>query len=157
MNYKFIELKLSKMMNCTKYIIAFCLLLSFAAKAQEILPKQGAVDIALEYNYDIKVSNNELEAAKNSSSIYNSGYLPSIFAQGGTNYNDEKSEIAFVDGRVQDNIEQTTTSYNASVGVDYVIFDGLGRRYSKGGWLQVKMCPLRVSLWSSSQHGAVRA
>ena len=105
-------------MNCTKHIFAFFLLLSFAAEAQEYLEKQGAVDIALEYNYDIQVSNNDLEAAKNSSSVYSSGYLPTVFAQGGANYNDEESQIEFVDGRVQDNIEQTTTSYNASVGVD---------------------------------------
>lgn len=117
-------------MNCIKYIIAAGLLLSFAAQAQEVLPKQGAVDLALENNYDIKVSNNELEAAKNSSSIYNSGYLPSVFAQGGANYDENDSQIEFVDGRVQDNIETTTTNLNASLGIDYVIFDGLGRKYN---------------------------
>ena len=117
-------------MNWTKYTIAFCLLLSFAAEAQEVLPKQGAVDIALEYNFDIQVSNNELEAAKNSSSIYNSGYLPTVFAQGGANYEENDSQIEFVDGRVQDNIETSTTNLNASIGLDYVIFDGLGRRYN---------------------------
>jgi len=117
-------------MNWTKYLIAIGLLLSYATRAQEVLPKQNAVDIALENNYDIKVSNNELEAAKNSSSIFNSGYLPSVFAQGGANYDENDSQIEFVDGRVQDNIETTTKNLNASVGLDYTIFDGLGRKYN---------------------------
>ena len=117
-------------MNFTKPILIISLLLSCTVSAQEMLPKQNAVDIALENNYDIKVSNNELEAAKNSSSIYNSGYLPSVFAQGGANYEENDSQIEFVDGRVQDNIETSTTNLNASVGLDYTIFDGLGRRYN---------------------------
>ena len=117
-------------MNWTKYLIAIGLLLSYATRAQEVLPKQKAVDIALENNYDIKVSNNELEAAKNSSSVFNSGYLPSVFAQGGANYDENDSQIEFVDGRVQDNIETTTKNLNASIGLDYTIFDGLGRKYN---------------------------
>ncbi|MGI9532833.1 TolC family protein [Lutimonas sp.] len=104
--------------------------LSFSISAQNMLEKQGAVDIALENNYDILVSNNDLEAAKNSSSIYNSGYLPSVFASGGADYQSNESEIEFQDGSVQDDIENTTDTYSASVGVDYLIFDGFGRKYN---------------------------
>lgn len=96
----------------------------------EVLPKQNAVDMALEYNYDILVSYNDLEAAKNNASIYNSGFLPSVFANGGAAYDDNTSETAFQDGTVQDDIETTSTNLNASVGVDYLLFDGLGRKYN---------------------------
>ena len=105
-------------------------ILSFSMNAQEMLEKRGAVDIALENNYDIKVSNNDLEAAKNSSSIYNSGYLPSVFASGGADYQSNESEIEFQDGSVQDDIENTTNSYTANVGIDYLLFDGFGRKYN---------------------------
>lgn len=105
-------------------------ILSFSTNAQEMLEKRGAVDIALENNYDIKVSNNDLEAAKNSSSIYNSGYLPSVFASGGADYQSNESEIEFQDGSVQDDIENTTNSYTANVGIDYLLFDGFGRKYN---------------------------
>ncbi len=98
--------------------------------AQDMLEKQGAVDLALENNFDIKVSNNDLEAAKNSSSIYNSGYLPSVFASGGADHQSQESEIEFQDGSHQDDIENTTNTYNASVGVDYLLFDGFGRKYN---------------------------
>ena len=117
-------------MNWTKCLIFACLIISVGVQAQELLPKQGAVDIALDNNYDIKVSNNDLEAAKNSSSVYNSGYLPSVFAGGNASYDDNTSETEFQDGNSQDNIETTTTNLNAQVGIDYLIFDGLGRKYN---------------------------
>ena len=117
-------------MKQNKFLTILLLILGFSLSAQELLEKDGAVNIALENNYDIKVSNNDLEAAKNSSSIYNSGYLPSVFASGGADYQDNKSKIEFQNGNVQDDITNTTNSYSASVGVDYLIFDGFGRKYN---------------------------
>ncbi len=117
-------------MNQFKYLSILIFIFSLSVRGQELLEKNGAVNIALENNYDIKVSNNDLEAAKNSSSIYNSGYLPSVFASGGADYQDQKSEIEFQNGDTQDDIENTTSTYSASVGIDYLLFDGLGRKYN---------------------------
>ena len=107
-------------------IIAFC---TFAANAQTILDKQEAVDIALEHNFDIRLVNNDVDAAKNSSSIYNSGYLPSLNAGGGANYDNSENKNEFQDGNYQENAS-ISQSYNASIGVNYLIFDGLGRKYN---------------------------
>lgn len=117
-------------MNQFKYLSILVFIFSLSARGQELLEKQNAVGIALENNYDIKVSNNDLEAAKNSSSIYNSGYLPSVFATGGADYQDQKAEIVFQDGSNKDDIESNTNNYNATIGVDYLLFDGFGRKYN---------------------------
>src|SRR6056300_1408547 len=117
-------------MNHIKYLCILSLFMAASVQGQELLDKQNAVDIALENNYDIKVSNNDLEAAKNSSSIYNSRYLPSVFASGGADYQDNNSKIEFQNGNTQDDIVNTTNSYTASVGVDYLIFDGFGTKYN---------------------------
>ncbi|MEN8124041.1 MAG: TolC family protein [Bacteroidota bacterium] len=111
------------------YLNAFLILTTTISLAQETLTKQDAVNIALENNYDIKIVNNNVAAAKNSSSIYNSGYLPTVSANGGANYQDKDNENEFEDGSIQNNTT-TTKSYNASVGVNYLMFDGLGRMYS---------------------------
>ncbi|NOQ91805.1 MAG: TolC family protein [Flavobacteriaceae bacterium] len=116
-------------MNTNKIIFFSIMLSSLLGFSQEKLTKQDAVNIALENNYDIKVVNNNLAAAKNSSSIYNSGYLPTVSANGGANYQDKDNENEFEDGSIQDN-STTTNSYNASVGVNYLLFDGLGRMYN---------------------------
>jgi len=113
-----------------KFLTILALTLCFSMTGQELLEKQEAVNIALENNYDIKVSNNDLEAAKNSSSIYNSGYLPSVFASGGADYQTNESKIEFQNGDTQDDIENTTNTYSATVGVDYLLFDGFGRKYN---------------------------
>ena len=118
------------MMNYNRLKITFFLALStFVGLAQNKLSKQEAVDVTLENNYDIKVTDNNVEAAKNSSSIYNSGYLPTVFANSGANYQDKNNTNEFENGDVQNNAS-TTRNYNASVGVNYLLFDGLGRKYN---------------------------
>ena len=129
-----------------KFLSIVVLLFGFSMHAQDMLEKQGAVGIALENNFDIKVSNNDLEAAKNSSSIYNSGYLPSVFASGGADYQNQESEIEFQNGDTQDDIENTTNTYTATVGVDYLLFDGFGRKYNyKKLQEQYNISEIRVS------------
>ncbi len=118
------------MMNYNRITLTFIFaLFTFVSVAQEKLNKQQAVDIALENNYDIQVMDNNVEAAKNSSSIYNSGYLPFVFINSGANYQDKNSTNEFENGDIQNN-NSTTNNYNASVGVNYLIFDGLGRKYN---------------------------
>ena len=46
------------------------------AQVTERLEKSETIELALEYNYDIKVAKNNATQAYNNASIYNSGYLP---------------------------------------------------------------------------------
>ncbi len=116
-------------MNTNKIITYGIMLSSFFGFSQEKLTKQDAVNIALDNNYDIQVVNNNVDIAKNSSSIYNSGYLPSLVANGGANYQNKDNENEFQDGTIQDQ-NSVTDSYNASLGINYLLFDGLGRMYN---------------------------
>jgi outer membrane protein TolC len=111
------------------FITSTLILWSFTGMAQKNLSKNDAVNIALEHNYDIKVVTNNVKIAENSASIYNSGYLPTLSAGGGANYKKQDSENEFQDGR---SIDQTTKSntYNASTGINYLLFDGMGRKYN---------------------------
>lgn len=111
----------------------FLLIISFSTTvyAQEsVLSKQEAVDIALENNYDIRIAEGNVESAANSASIYNSGYLPSISASGGANYNVTDNFVEFQDGREGDVQGAQTYSFNGGVSLDYTIFNGLGRKYN---------------------------
>ena len=117
-------------MNYNRITLTFIFaLFTFISVAQENLGKQQAVDIALENNYDIMVMDNNVEAAKNSSSIYNSGYLPTVFANGGAQYDNSNNQSEFQDGTIQES-NSNSNAYNASIGVNYLIFDGLGRMYN---------------------------
>lgn len=117
-------------MNYNKLTISIpFILIVFFGFSQDKLGKQEAVEIALNNNFDIMVTNNNVETAKNSSSIYNSGYLPTLSANGGANYENKDNKSEFGDGNVLDGNSQRN-SYNASVGLNYLLFDGLGRKYN---------------------------
>ena len=107
------------------------------SKAQEKLTKEQALDFALENNFGIQVSRNNTAITKNNSNILNSGYLPTVSISGGGNYIGSDSEIAFpgqfddqgnpIPNRIFEG--QESQRYNASVNLNYTLFDGLGRTY----------------------------
>jgi len=118
-------------MNLYKYIILIPLVITLNVHAQDsLLSKRDAVDIALENNYDIRIAEGNVESAANSASIYNSGYLPSIGASGGANYNVQDNFIENQDGSDTDERGVQTYSFSGSVALNYTIFNGLGRKYN---------------------------
>ncbi|MCM4158425.1 TolC family protein [Antarcticibacterium flavum] len=96
----------------------------------QVLSKEEAIIKTLENNYGIRMSQNMVEIADNSQSILNSGYLPSISGLAGANYNNEDINATLQGGeeRVVDGAK--TNRYNASVNLNYTLFDGLGRWYN---------------------------
>ena len=123
----------------TRYIFTLLFLgLIFKIEGQENLSKEQALAIALEENFGIKVSRNITEIVKNNSSVFNSGYLPSVSVSGGSNYTGSDAEIAFP-GQVDENgvpipnrifEDQESQRFNAGVNLNYTLFDGLGRKYN---------------------------
>lgn len=111
------------------YIITIALV-SMSAYSQELLSKDDALKIALEQNYDIKVTEKNTEIAKNNASVYNSGYLPTANINSGLGYANDNSILEAQDGTTQEVKDAASTSYNASVGVDYLLFDGMNRKYN---------------------------
>ncbi len=117
------------------FTIFFFGLLCFSVNAQEstqdsLLTKDEVIARALESNFGIKMANNNVEIAENNQSILNSGYLPSVRAVGGYNYdlNDRLTEPEEGDDVDQRGIEGE--SYSTSINLDYTLFDGLGRFYN---------------------------
>jgi len=100
---------------------------TFSVFGQELLQKDEAVKIAMENNFDIQISNNNLEAAENNASIQNSNYLPSLSGTAGANYSNSSGTIVQNSGEEQSISNNETTGLNASVGFQYTIFDGFGR------------------------------
>jgi outer membrane protein len=98
--------------------------------SQEILTKKEALKITLENNFGIKIANNNLEVAKNNSSIYNTGFLPTAGISSGANYSRNNQTVTPQEGASRSTSGAVTKSYNASLNLNYTIFDGLGRKYN---------------------------
>ncbi|MCF8464643.1 MAG: TolC family protein [Flavobacteriales bacterium] len=111
--------------------LAMTLLIGFSmnTQAQDVLTRDEAMKLALQHNYDIQVAQKTVETAQNNASIYNSGYLPSASASGNANvtYNTGENETA----QGTSTFDATDAyNYGASVGINYTIFNGLGRMYN---------------------------
>ena len=101
-----------------------------ASYAQELLTKETAVSLALENNYGIRMAKNSVKIAKNNASVFNSDYIPSISANAGANYNNDDSELTSHDRTITETNGAESKLYNASIGLNYTLFDGLGRSYN---------------------------
>jgi len=117
--------------------VLFLLLVNSSLTAQQ-LTKQEAIRLTLENNYGI---------AKNNKSVLNSGYLPTLGANAGANYQEASSTTSFPEATIRVPVEGTmdsitrrrpdieilgaeTQRYNASLTLNYTLFDGLGRFYN---------------------------
>ncbi len=110
-------------------LLSIILVVSNVFAQQKVLTPNAAVSLALENNYGIKLANNQLEVAKNNASILNSGFLPTVTGNAGATYNVDNTEAEFSNGTVTILNGAESSRYNASVNLNYVLFDGLGRSY----------------------------
>ena len=112
-------------------ILTLLFIFSFSASiAQEHLTKELAVNLTLENNYGIKIARNNVKIAKNNASIFNSGYLPILNTNAGANYSKSNSEFTLQNGSTSETTGDVSKSLTAAVGINYTLFDGLGRIYN---------------------------
>ena len=111
-------------------LILLLVLVTLQVGAQEILTKKEALQIALENNYGVKMATNNVAIAENNSSIFNSKHLPTVTTNAGANYSNNNLEIENQNGNIIKVNGAETKSYNASINLNYTIFDGLGRKYN---------------------------
>lgn len=122
-------------MHYKKLLPIICLSLPFLGFSQEILTKQEALKITLKNNFGIKIANNNVKIARNNSSILNSRFLPSAAINSGTDYRRNNQKIVFTDPSSGNDAERRgdgviTKTYNTSLGINYTLFDGMGRKYN---------------------------
>ncbi|MGK0414102.1 MAG: outer membrane protein [Polaribacter sp.] len=116
-------------------VFLFAFFWAIQMNAQEILTKKEALEITLKNNFGIKIATNNLEIAKNNSNILNTGFLPTATLTSGADYRRNNQSLIFTDRNTGDDAEISgsgivSKTYNASLGVNYTIFDGLGRKYN---------------------------
>ncbi|WP_420851567.1 TolC family protein [Psychroserpens algicola] len=119
-----------KVMSISNKIIVLFVLCCLSTQAQDVLTKEQAVALALEHNYGIKIANNSVEIADNNAGILNTGFLPTLTGNAGATYNLDNTEAEFSNGESTTLNGAESNRYNASINLNYTLFDGLGRRYN---------------------------
>ena len=113
-----------------KYNLFFQMILLFAMtfsmQAQEVLTIEQAVKIALENNYEIKISANDLKIDQTNVTVGNAGMLPKVSATVVDNNGIQYISQTRADGNVNSLNNATNNSLNYGVGLGWTIFDGFG-------------------------------
>lgn len=107
-------------------VVLFLILGVHLGYAQQLLTIQDAVEIALENNYDIRLSKNDLQIAEENVTYGNAGMLPSVlgsFTQSNSRQNSTQIQNTGVE-RSLDNAKNNNMTYGVSIG--WTIFDGFG-------------------------------
>ncbi|MFT5640320.1 MAG: outer membrane protein TolC [Cyclobacteriaceae bacterium] len=118
------------MNNRTILVSTLLLLAATITYGQELLSKQEAISLALESNFDIVRSNQSILIEENNTSIYNSGYLPTVNGTANINFNVENVTAEFQDGTERSLDRAKSNSRSAGLNVNWVLFDGFNRSYT---------------------------
>lgn len=118
-----------------KIMSLFLVLLGLSVNAQlekdSVMSISSAVQLTMENNFDIQIAKNNIRIAENNAGVLNSGYLPSIVANAGGNYSNKNTDITYVTGDDVSVDGAVSKTFNASLGLNYRLFDGMNRYYTK--------------------------
>lgn len=91
---------------------------------QQKLNLKDAIGIALENNYNIKLSDNNNKIAENNLSYANSGFLPSVTGNLTDINNIQTSKVDLANGETREANNAKTSTLNYGVNLNWKIFDG---------------------------------
>lgn len=103
---------------------------TYVAIGQSLLTKPQALSILMEQNFDLKIADLNAEIAKNNTNFLNSGYLPTLSANGNINYNIDDTDQVFSSGRDTTFTNARSDSRILNLNLNYVLFDGFNRKYN---------------------------
>ncbi|MVZ67646.1 TolC family protein [Sphingobacterium sp. DK4209] len=106
-------------------VISFIIGLVSTTQAQGLLTVREAVETALENNFEIKLSQNDLRVAKENVTYGNAGMLPAVTGNFSQNNNLQNSTQTQASGEKRSLKNAKNNSMNYGVSVGWTIFDGL--------------------------------
>lgn len=112
-------------MKLLRYIFFYCLIFCVTdLHAQELLTPEEAIATTLQNNYEIRLSRNDSIISAIDYSYANAAFLPRLNGNGGVvlNNNNQKQKLADGSDRKANGIK--STNLNASVALNWVLFDG---------------------------------
>ena len=110
-------------------MIRYCLLLSALVAVQlcysQVLTLEEAISTALKNNYNILLARVDSTAAAIDYSYRNAAFIPQINASAGRTWNVNAQKVEFADGRKRDTTGLKNNNLTATVGLNWILFDGL--------------------------------
>ena len=102
------------------------LLMALNVQSQRVLPMTDALALALENNYGVKISGNNLQIARNNNTSGNAGYLPTLTVNGNYSGTLNTSRQQYYDGRLREATNAASNSVSTGAALRWTLFDGFG-------------------------------
>lgn len=99
--------------------------------AQDTLELSMAIQIGLENNFNIKISEGQKEIASNNNTLGNAGFLPTLDLSAAQRYTIENTSQQFISGDQQNRDGARSNNFSAGASVNWTIFDGTTMFYTK--------------------------
>lgn len=107
-----------------KGLTIFFLLLTGTVLAQQRMTLEDAIEQALQYNFDIRISEASAKQAARNNTLGNAGMSPNIGLNGGLTGSNYNTHNELVNGTVQDNPAAKSMNINGAVTLGWTLFDG---------------------------------
>lgn len=115
-------MKFSRIIIC----LGVALITSLQIKAQEVLTLERAVQLALENNYDIRLTRNDIDIARNNVSRANARMLPIVTGNFNTNNTVSNTKQTLSSGQSQERKGARNSNLAYGPVVNWQVFDGFG-------------------------------
>jgi outer membrane protein TolC len=117
-----------------RYLIFFILLAFIdwnVMYAQDTLKLGMAIQIGLENNFNIKISEGQEQIASNNNTVGNAGFLPILDVNATQRYTRENTSNTFLDGREQNRDGAKSNNFSAGATINWTLFDGTTMFHTK--------------------------
>ena len=112
-------------------LFSFTVVASYQLNAQDTLELASAIQIGLQNNFDIKISDGQRQITSNNNILGNAGFLPTLDASAARRYTKENTSQTFISGDSQNRDGAKSNSFTAGAVVNWTIFDGGTMFYTK--------------------------
>jgi outer membrane protein len=99
--------------------------------AQDTLKLSDAIQIGLENNLNIKISEGQKEIANNNNTLGNAGFLPTLDLNAAQRYTIENTSQQFISGDEQNRDGAKSNNFSAGALINWTVFDGTTMFYTK--------------------------
>jgi outer membrane protein len=122
----------NKYMRLNFWMAVLFVLTCIKLSAQEPLTLFRAIKTGLENNYSIQILKNDVEIAGNNNTLGNAGFFPSVNLNAAqNNVINNSTDQKYFNGTEKDISNAKNTTINASLGLNWTLFDGFSMFISK--------------------------
>lgn len=104
--------------------LALSFFLSTCVCAQEMVPLEQVISLALERNYDIRLAQNTSDAATTTDNMAWGAFLPQVNGAASTTWNNNDQRLRFQDATRNNKGDAKSNALAASVQLNWTLFDG---------------------------------